>query len=120
MDFCEEMESTGVYRAEDGLDEISRFEFLCFLLVKNNMIEIDDIGTIMAHFDELDADGNGMLDPRDLESWMQRGAVNPKEMRMQASSGSLSRVLTKELSTVSVTGSPSSSEDVNQSIVSER
>ena len=42
---------------KDG--KISRFEFLCFTLVKNDVVEMENIEIAMKNFNELDADGSG-------------------------------------------------------------
>lgn len=115
MDFCQEMESNGIYKDEDGLEQISRLEFLCFILVKNNMVEMDDIGTIMANFDELDADHSGYLAPDDLDIWEQRGVHNPDEMTMQATTENITRVNSKRHSHTAV----NISEDLKNSLVSD-
>lgn len=52
---------------ESGHDgKISRFEFLCFTLVKNGVVDLENIEIAMKNFNELDTDGSGELEAEDL------------------------------------------------------
>jgi potassium channel subfamily K len=52
---------------DDGGDgQISRFEFLCFTLVKNGIVEMENIEMAMKNFNELDTDNSGHLEASDL------------------------------------------------------
>ncbi|KAG6611233.1 uncharacterized protein IUM83_12653 [Phytophthora cinnamomi] len=51
----------------DGDGKVSQLEYLCYMLVKLNKADQDDIDGIMAQFHKLDRDGSGALDRDDLE-----------------------------------------------------
>ncbi|KAE8911569.1 hypothetical protein PF005_g14917 [Phytophthora fragariae] len=51
----------------DGDGKVSQLEYLCYMLVKLNKADQDDIDGIIAQFHKLDRDGSGELDHDDLE-----------------------------------------------------
>ncbi|KAF1788399.1 EF-Hand 1, calcium-binding site [Phytophthora cactorum] len=51
----------------DGDGKVSQLEYLCYMLVKLNKADQDDIDGIIAQFHKLDRDGSGELDRDDLE-----------------------------------------------------
>jgi potassium channel subfamily K len=66
MDFTKEL-ATACGNPDAGFDgKISRFEFLCFTLVKNGVIEMENIEIAMKNFNDLDTDGSGELEAEDL------------------------------------------------------
>jgi len=86
------MALAGAYNSkprESGREEITPFEFLCFILTKNQTISLEDIKAIMANFSELDADHSGTLDYHDLEEWQRRGATNPECLTREISRSSM-------------------------------
>eukprot|EP00746_Dinoflagellata_sp_MGD_P015184 gnl/MRDRNA2_/MRDRNA2_133625_c0_seq1.p1 gnl/MRDRNA2_/MRDRNA2_133625_c0~~gnl/MRDRNA2_/MRDRNA2_133625_c0_seq1.p1 ORF type:complete len:724 (+),score=119.57 gnl/MRDRNA2_/MRDRNA2_133625_c0_seq1:148-2319(+) len=88
IDFCDEMWRKGAYNSKPQPSrrcEITPFEFLCFILVKNESVSIDDIKAIMDNFSELDVDSNGTLEKDDLEEWLRRGARNPASLEREKS-----------------------------------
>lgn len=83
IDFCDDMWRRGAYNTTPQPSrrcEITPFEFLCFVLCKNEMVTIDDIKAIMDNFSELDIDASGILERDDLEEWLKRGAHNPASL----------------------------------------
>lgn len=69
--FVEEMRDDGVGNYRDqGKDKISRFEFLCFVLVKNEILELKNIKNVMKNFDDLDKTGTGMISREDISRSM--------------------------------------------------
>lgn len=88
VEFCDEMIKAGAYNSkprESRRAEVTPFEFLCFILVKNETISVDDVKSIMDNFSELDVDMSGTLEQADLVEWQRRGAINPKNIRRSAS-----------------------------------
>ncbi|RLN52691.1 hypothetical protein BBJ28_00006899 [Nothophytophthora sp. Chile5] len=51
----------------DGDGKVSQLEYMCYMLVKLNKADQDDIDGIIAQFHKLDRDGSGELDRDDLE-----------------------------------------------------
>ncbi|KUF88971.1 hypothetical protein AM588_10003984 [Phytophthora nicotianae] len=51
----------------DGDGKVSQLEYLCYMLVKLNKVDQDDLDGIIAQFHKLDRDGSGELDRDDLE-----------------------------------------------------
>lgn len=51
----------------DGDGQVSKLEYLSYMLVKMNKVEQDDIDRILTQFRKLDRDGSGVLDKNDLE-----------------------------------------------------
>eukprot|EP00929_Paragymnodinium_shiwhaense_P001799 TRINITY_DN102004_c0_g1_i1.p1 TRINITY_DN102004_c0_g1~~TRINITY_DN102004_c0_g1_i1.p1 ORF type:complete len:425 (-),score=104.23 TRINITY_DN102004_c0_g1_i1:116-1390(-) len=72
----EQMENFTVQLAAIGGNtadgHISRFEFLSFLLVKNGIISLQEIGCAMANFRDLDADQGGTVTKDDLIAWAKK------------------------------------------------
>jgi hypothetical protein len=66
-EFVREMRENGVgnYRHQ-GDDLISRFEYLCFVLVENGVVELRNIQNVMKNFDEIDHDGAGFIARTDV------------------------------------------------------
>eukprot|EP00933_Yihiella_yeosuensis_P030044 TRINITY_DN23716_c0_g1_i2.p1 TRINITY_DN23716_c0_g1~~TRINITY_DN23716_c0_g1_i2.p1 ORF type:complete len:219 (-),score=13.09 TRINITY_DN23716_c0_g1_i2:327-983(-) len=92
--FCDEMWRNRCYNSkpqESRREEITPFEFLCFILTKNETISLDEVRSIMANFSELDTDGSGMLVRNDVEIWEGRGSVNPNSLQRQSKSQTNSR-----------------------------
>jgi len=65
-DFCTELRKES-HTVADADDNITMFEFLCFVLVSNEVIEMNDINEAMSNFKELDTDGSGMISKIDIE-----------------------------------------------------
>lgn len=88
IEFCDGMAIAGAYNSkpqDSRRDQITPFEFLSFVMVKNDTMDIEDIRAIMANFSDLDTGTSGMLDVADLEEWQRRGAVNPACITRQSS-----------------------------------
>jgi len=56
--------------SSDGI--ISRFEFLCFILVENGICSLGNIRDAMLNFRELDINNGGEISKEDLDCWLQR------------------------------------------------
>jgi len=68
-DFCRKLADVGGGElADDG--RISRFEFLCFVLFENGVIEMSNIQIAMLNFSELDVTGTGFISKMDVEAWV--------------------------------------------------
>merc|ERR1712118_577808 len=66
-EFCQELADINAGDEADLLDgKIDRFEFLCFMLVKNGVIEMRNIENAMKNFNELDKTRSGFLEYKDL------------------------------------------------------
>jgi len=74
QEFCRGLEQKGVYNParEGGTKEISPFEFLSFMLVKNGVLETSDLAAVMNNFRELDVSGDGLLAEKDVELWARK------------------------------------------------
>eukprot|EP00913_Durusdinium_trenchii_P011006 g10330.t1 len=59
-------------------EEITPFEFLCFMLTQNESVSLDEIKQIMANFSELDLNKTGLLDQSTVDEWLRRGSSNPQ------------------------------------------
>jgi Ca2+-binding EF-hand superfamily protein len=59
---------------KDG-DGVDKLEFLCACLVQMELVEQKDIDPWLKRFDELDADGSGKLDAKDLELFAEQVCV---------------------------------------------
>merc|ERR1712157_389361 len=59
LDMLADMDQNG-----DGVDKC---EFVCAMLVQLNMVSQDDLIPLLSKFEELDADGSGLLTKKDLE-----------------------------------------------------
>jgi len=55
----------GLNDARDA--KISRFEFLAYMLVENDLLDMEGVAAIMQNFKELDADGSGFIEVSDLQ-----------------------------------------------------
>merc|ERR1712032_1301942 len=70
-EFCHELKEAGAGN-KNRPGEITRLEFLCFLLVKNGVLELENIRNAMNNFKKLDVGKNGVLTLEDVEAWDQR------------------------------------------------
>mmetsp|Transcript_48975 Transcript_48975/g.77377 ORF Transcript_48975/g.77377 Transcript_48975/m.77377 type:complete len:487 (-) Transcript_48975:81-1541(-) len=70
LQFQEDMASVGCNNEVDG--QVSRFEFMMFVLVRNGIVELDTMETIMRNFDELDVTNTGALELIDLQVRLSR------------------------------------------------
>lgn len=69
-DFVEDMRTkygVGDY-AEQGEGNISRLEFLAFILVQNGCCEVDNVTNVMKNFDALDKTGSGFISKDDVSA----------------------------------------------------
>jgi len=79
IEFCDGLAMSGAYNSrpqESRRDQITPFEFLCFIAVKNDTMSVEEIKAIMENFSELDLMKHGQLDRDDLLEWQQRGSFN--------------------------------------------
>jgi len=51
----------------DGDGQVSKLEYVSFMLVKLGKVEQDEIETILSQFAKVDADNSGFLDREDIE-----------------------------------------------------
>merc|ERR1719171_1742218 len=58
---------------------ITRFEFLCFLLVENGALDFTEIQKAMCNFDKMDINDDGEINLEDVIGW-----TNHKEEKRQA------------------------------------
>eukprot|EP00931_Biecheleriopsis_adriatica_P050475 TRINITY_DN29228_c0_g2_i1.p1 TRINITY_DN29228_c0_g2~~TRINITY_DN29228_c0_g2_i1.p1 ORF type:complete len:556 (-),score=131.23 TRINITY_DN29228_c0_g2_i1:21-1688(-) len=67
-EFMREMKEAGVCLSPDDQEDekIKPFQFVCFMLTKNESTSLADIKAIMQNFKALDKDGSGDLDMNDL------------------------------------------------------
>lgn len=94
VEFTDEMAKAGAYNSkprESRRHEITPFEFMCFVLVKNETISLDEIKSIMSNFSELDVNRSGFIDQADLDEWQRRGATNPVGLMASKASGKRER-----------------------------
>lgn len=54
-------------------EQITPFEFLCFILTQNDTVSVDEIKQIMGNFTELDVTKNGLLEQSDVDEWLRWG-----------------------------------------------
>ncbi|CAJ1382456.1 unnamed protein product [Effrenium voratum] len=81
IEFTDKLWRAGGYnsRPQDSLrEQITPFEFLCFILTQNDTVSVDEIKQIMGNFTELDVTKNGLLEQSDVDEWLRRGSCNPK------------------------------------------
>lgn len=66
-DFVEEMRAEGIggYRGQ-GEGQISRFEFLVFILVQNGVVHKANVNSVMKNFDKLDVSNEGFISKNDV------------------------------------------------------
>jgi len=66
-EFVEEMRAEGIgnYRCQ-GEGQISRFEFLVFILVQNGVVNKSNIHNVMKNFDKLDRSNTGFIGEEDV------------------------------------------------------
>lgn len=73
QDFCAYMRKNNVYKeTPDQYDKIDKFEFLCWVLTRSHILEVQDLQVIMKNFRELDKSGDGELDTEDKEEKEER------------------------------------------------
>jgi len=66
QDFCTYMRERDVYKeTPDRYDKIDKFEFLCWVLTRSRILEVEDLKVIMTNFRKLDKSGDGELDEED-------------------------------------------------------
>jgi hypothetical protein len=65
LEFQTEMQNAGCGNDVNG--EVSRYEFMMFVLVRNGIVEMDTMEAIMHNFDELDLSASGVLAADDLQ-----------------------------------------------------
>jgi len=77
-DFVKQMRATGVgnYRNQ-GDDLISRFEYLSFVLVQNEVIDVQHLQDVMRNFDEIDKTQTGFIGLSDVRSPSVQDAQRP-------------------------------------------
>jgi len=63
--FQKDMNNAGCGNEVDG--EVSRYEFMMFVLVRNGIVEMDTVEAIMQNFDELDVAHTNALEAVDLQ-----------------------------------------------------
>ncbi|CAE8581645.1 unnamed protein product [Polarella glacialis] len=89
IEFCDQLWRDGVYNSkpqESRREEITPFEFLCFILAKNKTVSPEEIKAIMANFTELDTDHSGKFERADVVEWTRRGSINPASLARLRSS----------------------------------
>jgi len=72
-EFCTELTRVGARNAADT-SKVSKIEFMCFLLVRNNVVGMDEIEGMMSNFDELDRSNSGFITMEDV----QRSSIGPQ------------------------------------------
>jgi len=86
LQFQNDMYNAGCKNEVDG--QVSRFEFMMFVLVRNGIVETDTMEAIMANFDELDVAQTNTLTIEDLEvrlSRSQDGTESEKSLKRDES-----------------------------------
>jgi len=79
--FTDDLWRAGAYNSkpqDSRREQITPFEFLCFVLAKNETTSIDEIKVVMQNFSELDTDSSGLLDAGDVDEWLRRGSTNAR------------------------------------------
>jgi len=66
LEFQADMRKAGCGNAVDA--QISRSEFLLFVLVRNEIVDMETVKEVMDNFDSLDEDGSGFLSFEDLNT----------------------------------------------------
>ena len=51
-------------------EEVTPYEFLCFILTQNESGSMDEIKQIMANFSELDVTKRGLLTQQTVDEWL--------------------------------------------------
>ncbi|CAE7878016.1 Pka-R2 [Symbiodinium microadriaticum] len=80
VDFTDKLWRGGGYNShpqQSLREQITPFEFLCFILTQNETVSLDEIKLIMANFSELDLTKTGLLEQQDVDEWLKRGSCNP-------------------------------------------
>ncbi|CAK9066554.1 unnamed protein product [Durusdinium trenchii] len=109
IEFTDQLWRAGGYnsRPQESLrEEITPFEFLCFMLTQNESVSLDEIKQIMANFSELDLNKTGLLDQSTVDEWLRRGSSNPQGF---APSRRLKRLTTSPSNATGLGPSPCSS-----------
>jgi potassium channel subfamily K len=74
-------EGIGNYRGQ-GDDKISRFEFLCFVLVQNEVVEVRNIANVMKNFDEMDKTNTGFIEQADVDGYVHETPKSKDKMEI--------------------------------------
>lgn len=69
-------EGVGNYRNQ-GNGQISRFEYLCFMLVENQVLELKNIQNVMKNFEKIDKNHEGFITERDVQHSERSGGETP-------------------------------------------
>jgi len=75
VQFGDAMWRAGAYNSKPQQcrrEQVSPFEFLCFILIKNENVTLEDIKVVMDNFSKLDTTGSGFLELDDVEEWLKR------------------------------------------------
>jgi len=73
MTFCNQLSDRKcTTRERDGTAD--RLEYLCFLMVENDLVSIDSIQDALGNFNELDLNQSGTVGERDLIEWENRNS----------------------------------------------
>jgi len=81
IDFTDKLWRAGGYNSkpqESLREEVTPYEFLCFILTQNESVSLDEIKQIMANFSELDVTKRGLLTQQTVDEWLRRGSCNPE------------------------------------------
>jgi len=85
QEFCQELASIIAGDEADLSDgKIDRFEFLCFMLVENGVIEMRNIEDAMKNFNELDKTRNGYLEYKDLLGTSEHGSSHRSSTKVMS------------------------------------
>lgn len=89
-DFAQELDAERVQSVEKRSEErrISKFEFCCFLLVQNEIIDMNDVKAIAKNFGHLDLSMDGTLWSKDALVWELQKMLKMKSNRNQESEDS--------------------------------
>lgn len=70
-EFVQQMRADGIHTpgGSQGADRISRFEFLCFVLVQNDVVDTSNLKDVMNNFDDLDSTHTGYLGISDIQKY---------------------------------------------------
>jgi hypothetical protein len=77
LQFQEDMANVGCNNEVDG--QVSRFEFMMFVLVRNGIVEMDTMEAIMHNFDELDATKTEALELQDLQARLSQQSLRSQQ-----------------------------------------
>jgi len=92
-DFVKDMRTNhgvGNY-AEQGEGNVSRLEFLAFVLVQNGCCDVDNVTNVMTNFDMLDKTGSGFISKDDVSALSSRSPKSiGQTMKMKMSDADLS------------------------------